>query len=62
MRLVADGPARHTHMLPEEKGLQPGAVAQCDCGRYFVLDPIPWERTWRPVRWWDRRARRMVSR
>jgi hypothetical protein len=61
MTLLADGPTRHEHTLPSLPDLRPGAVAQCPgCGRFFVLDPIPWERTWRPVRWWDRRARRVI--
>jgi hypothetical protein len=60
-RLVFDGPIRHEHVLPNETELHEGAVAQCSCGRFFVLDPIPWERIWRPVRWWDRRARRVVK-
>lgn len=59
--LVADGPTRHEHTLPDEKGLNEGAVARCPgCGRFFVLDPIPWERIWRPVRWWDRRAKQVI--
>lgn len=58
--LVADGPDRHAHELPDADLLKPGAVAMCDCGRFFVLDPIPWERTWRPVRWWDRTAKRVI--
>lgn len=59
--LVADGPVRHEHTLPPSDVLRPGAVAVCPgCGQAFVLDPIPWERTWRRVRWWDRRARRVL--
>jgi hypothetical protein len=59
---VIDGPERHQHALPDDDGLRDGAVARClGCGRFFVLDRIPWERTWRPVRWWDRRARREIA-
>jgi hypothetical protein len=59
--LLANGPERHEHALPPAEVLRPGAVARCPgCGRAFVLDPIPWERTWRRVRWWDRHARRTI--
>jgi hypothetical protein len=58
--VLADGPETHEHDLPAADGLRPGAVAHCSCGRFFVLDPIPWERIWRPVRWWDRRAKRVI--
>ena len=59
--LLVNGPEVHEHNLPPHEVLRPGAVAQCPgCGRFFVLDPIPWERTWRLVRWWDRKARRVI--
>lgn len=63
--LLADGPDRHVCELPDPKvpvELRPGAVARCACGRYWVLDPIAWERVWRRVHPWpfDRRARRTI--
>ena len=60
--LLADGPEVHQHELPSSEGLRPGAVAACfGCGKFFVLDPIPWEQTWRSVHWWDRRAKRAIA-
>lgn len=61
--LVSDGPDRHEHTLPPDTGLRDGAVAVCPgCGRTFVLDRIPWERTWRRMWPWplDRAARRRL--
>lgn len=63
-RVHINGPQPHRHLLPEQpeaEGLRPGAVVECaSCGRLFLLDPIPWERTWVPLRWWHFRARRAV--
>lgn len=62
-------PARHRHCdLPdwqENTGAadtRRGTVVECDnpaCKKAWVFDPIPWERTWRPLLPWpfDREAR-----
>lgn len=44
--------------------LRPGTVEVCqECGRTWVYDPIPWERTYRRLRPWpfDRAQRRALS-
>lgn len=45
--------------------LRPGTVEVCcECGRAWVYDPIPWERTYRRLRLWpfDRAQRAALRR